>query len=101
MKQIISLFKNSKRLDFNTSINWKEKHRMLRVSFPVNIQTDFASFDIQYGCINRSTHNNNSWKMAQFEVAGQKFADLSNNENGVALLNNCKYGYMVKVMFLT
>ncbi len=39
--------------------------------------------------------------MAQFEVAGQKFADLSNNENGVALLNNCKYGYMVKVMFLT
>ena len=33
--------------------------------------------------------------MARFEVAAHKYADLSDNGYGVALLNDCKYGYKV------
>ena len=68
---------------------------MLRVSFAVNIISDFASFEIQYGFVRRNTHRNTSWDMAKFEAAGHRFADLSDKEYGAALLNDCKYGYKV------
>ncbi len=89
------LANNSKRLDFQMEIDWREKHRMLRTAFPVSVNSDFASFDIQYGFVNRATHRNTSWDMARFEVVGHKYADLSDNDYGVALLNDCKYGYKI------
>jgi alpha-mannosidase len=72
-----------------------ESHKMLRVHFPVNVRSDQASFDIQYGYVRRNTHRNTSWDKAKFEVVGHKYADLSDHDNGIALLNDCKYGYMV------
>jgi len=95
IKQSICLANNSKRLDFQTEVDWHEKHRMLRVSFPVNVISEQAAFDIQYGYIKRNTHSNTSWDMAKFEVAGHRYADLSDPEYGVALLNDSKYGYRV------
>ena len=95
VEQNVFLAKDSKRLDFKTHVNWNEKHRMLRVSFAVNVQSEQASFDIPYGYVKRNTHRNTSWDAAKFEVVGQRYADLSNNDYGVALLNDCKYGYKV------
>ena len=95
IEQIVSLNPHSKRLDFLTQVDWKENHKMLRVHFPVNIRSEQASFDIQYGHVRRNTHRNTSWDKAKFEVVGHKYADLSDHDNGVALLNDCKYGYMV------
>ena len=68
---------------------------MLRVHFPTTITTDQATFDIQYGHVKRNTHKNTSWDRAKFEVVGHKYADLSNNDYGVALMNDCKYGYSI------
>ena len=82
-------------MDFDTYVEWKEKHKMLRVHFPTNIRSEQASFDIQYGYVKRNTHKNTSWDRAKFEVVGHKYADLSNNDNGIAILNDCKYGYSV------
>ena len=93
--QLISLSNQSKRLDFDTMVDWHEKHKMLRVHFPTNIISDQASFDIQYGYVKRNTHKNTSWDRAKFEVVGHKYADLSDNDSGVALLNDCKYGYSI------
>ena len=95
IKQHISLSNHSKRLDFNTSVDWKEKHKMLRVHFPTAITNEQATFDIQYGHVKRNTHKNTSWDKAKFEVVGHKYADLSNNDYGVALMNDCKYGYSI------
>jgi alpha-mannosidase len=95
IQQMISLSSHSKRLDFETKVHWNESHKMLRVHFPVNVISEQATFDIQYGYVKRNTHRNTSWDKAKFEVVGHKYADLSDHDYGVALLNDCKYGYMV------
>jgi alpha-mannosidase len=93
--QRVSLGARSRRLDFATDVEWKERRKMLRVSFAVGIVSETASFDIQFGSVERPTHRNTSWDAAKFEVAGHRFADLSEGSYGVALLNDCKYGYKV------
>ena len=95
IEQVASLYPHSKRLDLSTHVEWNEKHKMLRVHFPVTIRSEQAAFDIQYGYVKRNTHRNTSWDKAKFEVVGHKYADLSDHDHGVALLNDCKYGYMV------
>ena len=51
------------------------------------------AYDIQFGSLKRPTHKNTSWDAAKFEVCGHKWADLSETGYGVALMNDCKYGY--------
>jgi alpha-mannosidase len=89
------LGKNSKKIDFETTVDWKERHKMLRTAFPVNVFSNEANCDIQYGYVKRPTHRNTSWDMAKYEVAAHKYVDLSDNGYGVALLNDCKYGYKI------
>ncbi len=95
IEQKVTLANHSKKLDFDTTVEWREKHKMLRVAFPVEVYTDQATFDIQYGYIQRATHRNTSWDAAKFEVAAHKYADISEQDYGVALLNDCKYGHKV------
>ncbi|MEL6821132.1 MAG: glycoside hydrolase family 38 C-terminal domain-containing protein, partial [Calditrichota bacterium] len=95
IKQRLTLSANSKRLEFDTWVDWKEKHKMLRVGFTANVEATEASYEIQYGTIKRPTHRNTSWDMAKFEVVGHRFADLSDNQYGVAILNDCKYGHKI------
>ena len=69
---------------------------MLKVAFPVDIHSEKATYEIQYGNVERPTHWNTSWDYARFEVCGHKWADLSEDDYGVSLLNDCKYGYDIK-----
>ena len=86
----------SERLDFIMHVDWHEKHKLLKALFPIDVNTDKAVCEIQFGSIERNTHNNTSWDEAKFEVPAQRFAYLKENGFGVALLNDCKYGYSVK-----
>ena len=95
MTQRVVLRPDSARLDFVTHVDWKENHVFLRTGFPTVIRGR-AFFDIQYGQIERATHDNTSWDEAKFEVCGQRYADLSSRDFGLALLNDCKYGYQIK-----
>jgi len=96
IRQLVVLASGTKRLDFITRVEWHEYRTMLRVAFPTAIASETAAFDIQYGFVERNTHDNTSWDQAKFEVCGQRYADLSDRDSGVALLNDCKYGYCVK-----
>jgi alpha-mannosidase len=101
--QRISIYNFCRRIDFRTEVDWKEQQVLLKVAFPVNIRSNRATYNIQFGSIERPTHWNTSWDYARFEVPAQKWADLSETNYGVALLNDCKYGYDIKdnVMRLT
>lgn len=94
--QRIFIYQHLPRIDFETEIEWKEKQLLLKAGFPIAVHSDFATFDIAFGNVRRTTHMNTSWDFAQFEVCAHKWADYSERGYGVALLNNCKYGYRVK-----
>jgi len=96
LTQRIKLTRASARIDFDTEVDWHETHLLLKAAFPVAVRAARAEFDIQWGQIDRPTHRNTSWDAAQFEVPAQKWADLSEGDYGVALLNDCKYGYDVR-----
>lgn len=112
-------------------MKWAESHKFLKVEFPVRVHSPNATYEIQFGHVQRPTHRNTSWDWARFEVQhgalsklklpscvseqrvgisvgaevtvfivhhqvwGHKWADLSEHNFGVALLNDCKYGYSV------
>ncbi|EIW69817.1 hypothetical protein TREMEDRAFT_43495 [Tremella mesenterica DSM 1558] len=80
-------------LRFSAIVDWREKHRFLKFELPLTVTSDMASYDTQFGILQRPTHRNTSWDNAKFEVCGHKYADLSEYGYGVALLNESKYGY--------
>lgn len=93
--QKMYLYRDSRRIDFKTVVDWKEHQHLLKVHFPLAIHTDEATFDIQFGNLTRKTHHNTSWDWARFESCGQKWVDLSEGHYGVSLLNDCKYGHSI------
>lgn len=101
--QDMYIYNDIPRIDFKTWVDWKEKNILLKASFPVDVHSNRASYDIQYGNVERDTHTNTSWDTARFEVCAHKWADLSEDGFGVSLLNDCKYGHDIKdsVMRLT
>lgn len=94
--QDMVVYKDSKRIDFKTKVDWHETRKLLKTAFYTDIRSTKAAYDIQFGHVERPTHWNNSWDWARFEVCGHKWADLSETGYGVSLLNDCKYGYNVK-----
>lgn len=96
IKQYLVLYSHSGRIDFKTTVDWQERDKLMKVAFPVDVRSTKARYDIQYGNVERPTHRSSSWDFAKFEVVGHQWADLSEKGFGVALLNNCKYGYDIK-----
>ena len=96
IKQEIHFYADSRRIDFSTWVDWKEHQHLLKVHFPVNIHSDEATFEVQFGNLKRKIHGNTSWDEARFESCGQKWMDISEGHYGVSLLYDCKYGYSAK-----
>ena len=93
INQVVRLDATSRMVDFKTRVDWDEDHRFLKVEFPFNVRSTEATYEVQFGHLKRPTHFNTSWDWARFEVCAHKWADLSEFDFGVSLLNDCKYGY--------
>lgn len=94
--QDITMYALLPRVDFVTRVDWHEKRVLMKVAFPVDVRAQRATYEIQYGAIERATHHNTDYDRARFEVPAQKWADLSEGNYGVSLLNDCKYGYDIR-----
>jgi alpha-mannosidase len=92
----ITLYAGVPRVDVKMQADWHEKHILLKVAFPVSAHSDKATFEIPYGSIERPTTRNTPAEQAQFEVPGQRWADISDAKHGLSLLNDSKYGYDAK-----
>ena len=93
--QDISLRRDSRRLDFTTTVDWHERHKLLKVNFPVRIHANEALQEIQFGHLARPNHYSRQFDIDRFEVAQQKWTALTEGNRGCAVLNDCKYGVNV------
>ena len=101
--QDIIVYAGYPRIDFVTQADWREKQTILKVAFPVEVRTTRATYEIQFGAVERPTHRNTSWDASKFEVCAHRWMDLSEGGYGLSLLNDCKYGHDARgnVMRLT
>jgi alpha-mannosidase len=93
VRQLVRLWANSPRLEFATELEWHDRRTLLKALFPLAVHARTASFETAFGVVERPTHRNTSWDEARFEVAGHRFADLSEPGYGAALLNDGRYGH--------
>jgi alpha-mannosidase len=91
--QTVRLDAGARRLEFHTEVQWRERHRMLKVAFPLRVHADHASYEMPFGHAERPTHYSTLADLARYEVPGHRWADLSEHGYGVALLNDGKYGH--------
>ncbi len=91
--QTIWMYDHSPRIDFETQVNWHQRHQILKAAFPFALHANEATYEIQFGHLTRPTHANTSWDAMKFEVCAHKWADISEHGYGVSLLNDCKYGH--------
>ena len=94
--QYVSLSKDSAEIVIDNDIDWKEHHIMMKALIPVDVHSDEATFEIQYGNVKRKTHSNTSWDVARFEVCMHKWIDISEDDFGVSVMNDCKYGCSIE-----
>ncbi|HEY5583076.1 MAG TPA: glycoside hydrolase family 38 C-terminal domain-containing protein [Ruminiclostridium sp.] len=94
--QDMVFYSTTPRVDFETIIDWKDKHRFLKVDFNTTVMSNTARHEIQFGHTQKPTIRNNSLEQAMFEVVNHKFTDLSETRFGVSILNDCKYGISVE-----
>ncbi|MEH2027623.1 alpha-mannosidase [Nostoc sp.] len=90
-------------LNIATTVNWQENHVLVKAAFPLNLEADFATYEIPCGAIRRPTKSQTPAEQAKWEVPALRWADLTAEDTqtntaipncyGVSLLNDCKYGY--------
>ena len=91
--QKVVLYSDNRRIDFITQADWQDSHILLKALFPLNLHSESVTCDTQFGTIQRNTYRNTLFDIAKFEFCAHKFVDMSEDDYGVAVLNDCKYGY--------
>ncbi|MBD6615858.1 alpha-mannosidase, partial [Komarekiella sp. 'clone 1'] len=86
-------------LKIASTVNWQESQVLVKAAFPLNIEADFATYEIPCGAIRRPTKPQTPAEQAKWEVPALRWADLTGHTQGdadiygISLLNDCKYGY--------
>lgn len=89
---LIRFFRRSCGIEVENIVDWNEKHKLAKAEFECNVLTRKAICDTSAGFIERDTHKNTTWQQARFETCHHKWADLSETDGGIAIINDGKYG---------
>jgi alpha-mannosidase len=92
-RQYITLYNGLDRVDIRTEADWWEDHLSLKACFPLAVKADKAFYEIPFAAIGRTTRFETLWEKARYEVPALRWADLSDDKGGIAILNDSKYGY--------
>jgi len=86
------LYAGSPTLEARVALDWHERLKILKFSFPVDVKNPQPTYEIAYGYKVRKAQGN--------EDPGQRWIDVSGErgggEYGLAVLNDAKYGYSVQ-----
>ncbi len=89
------LTRGSRILEIRTKVQWHGRRQFLRALFPLQIRTHETWAETAFGAVARPNHRNTPWDQARFEMPMHRWADVSEPNYGVSLLNTGKYGYNV------
>jgi len=95
LTQTVTLRRDSRRVEFDTTIVWAERHKLLKVGFDTNIHANEAVHEIQFGHVTRPNHRSRQYDFDRFEVPNHKWTALAEARRGAAVLNDSKYGVNV------
>lgn len=90
--QYIRLQEDSKRLEFETEVDWRETHKLLKVAFPVDVHAENAINEMQFGYVERPAHRSRTYDKDRYEVCNHRYSAFCDGAHGAAVLNDCKYG---------
>jgi alpha-mannosidase len=85
----------SRLVEIRTRVQWQGRRRFLRALFPLAVRTHETWAETAFGAVARANHRNTPWDEARFEMPMHRWADVSEPNYGVSLLNIGKYGYSV------
>lgn len=91
--QTLTLAAGARSLEIETTVDWHERQKLLKLSFPLDVHAERASSEIQFGHVQRSTHTNTSWDMARFETVAHRWVHVGESGFGVAIANDSTYGH--------
>lgn len=94
--QTVAVHKALPYIQIEHDVNWQDTGYMLRAEFMPKVWNDVVHSDIQFGYLDRPTTDKDAHEKAQFEICCQKWFDLSDENQGFAVLNNAKHGFMCK-----
>lgn len=80
-------------IDILNDIDWHEKQKLLKLAFPVDVHTQRATSEIQFGHVQRATHTNTSWDAARFETCAHRWVHVGDAGFGYAVANSATYGH--------
>ena len=95
LEQIVILRDDAERLEFVTKVDWQEKHKLLKVAFPVNAYANEAYHETQFGYVKRPVHRSYQTDKDRYEVCNHRYTALTDGAHGAAVLNDGKYGVNV------
>ena len=95
LTQTIQLSPDGEYIDFATHIDWQEKHKLLKVAFPVNAYASEAIHETQFGYVKRPVHRSYQTDKDRYEVCNHRYTALTDGAHGAAVINDGKYGVNV------
>lgn len=91
--QTLTLAAGARALDIETVVDWHERQKLLKLTFPIDVHADRATSEIQFGHVHRPTHVNTSWDAARFETVAHRWVHVGEAGFGVAIANDATYGH--------
>ncbi len=80
------------RIEFEAHIDWQERHKLLKVHFESNLQSDQAIHGMQFCHTERPQHRSTAYARDRYEVCQQRYSSIFEGCRGVTLLNRAIYG---------
>ncbi len=91
----LSLEAGSATLELRIGLDWHERQRLLKLAFPLDVHAGRAASEVQFGHVERATHENTSWDAARFETSAHRWVHVGEPGFGVAIANDSTYGHDV------
>ncbi|GAB3077277.1 alpha-mannosidase [Pedococcus soli] len=93
--QLVTLTPGEARVDVDTEVDWREREKILKAGFDLDVTTERSTAEVQFGHVQRPTHTNTSWDAAKFEICAHRWVHVGEPGYGAAVVNDSTYGHDV------